>query len=214
MLTHTLSEVNGSDGTLTPAARIAYSTWGTPTITAQPGYGSLGFRYLYVGRFDVQWDDTTAAPAGLLYMHARHYSPEFGRFLQPDPAAAEANLFGYASNSPATVVDAQGTWGHKLCMCAAAGLGRGVSLRAARSLKGLTIQQLKSVIPKNWSRSAASHGIGVRYTKPGVQGAYQVRIMKGKSTNSDPVKKGHYVRVTWNGKVSPPIPLAGNPALK
>lgn len=42
-------------------------------------------------------------------MHARHYAPEVGRFLQPDPSAAEANLYGYAGNAPVTKVDPSGT---------------------------------------------------------------------------------------------------------
>jgi hypothetical protein len=42
-------------------------------------------------------------------MHARHYSPLTGRFLQPDPSAAETNLYGYAGNNPATTVDPSGT---------------------------------------------------------------------------------------------------------
>ncbi|HEY3548420.1 MAG TPA: RHS repeat-associated core domain-containing protein, partial [Propionicimonas sp.] len=46
--------------------------------------------------------------AGLLYMHARHYSPLTGRFLQPDPSAAETNLYGYAANSPVSRVDPSG----------------------------------------------------------------------------------------------------------
>ncbi len=75
-----LSEING-DGTLTAANRFTYTTWGAPSVTTANGY------------------------ADLLYMHARHYSPEFGRFLQPDPSALEANLYGYAGNSPVTKVD-------------------------------------------------------------------------------------------------------------
>ena len=84
-----LAEILG-DGSLAPAARVTYTTWGTPEITSVGTYGDLGFRYLYVGRFDVQWDEF--AGAGLHYVHARHYIPEFGRFLQPDPSALEANL--------------------------------------------------------------------------------------------------------------------------
>jgi len=41
-------------------------------------------------------------------MHARHYSPEFGRFLTPDPSALETNLYGYTENSPITKVDPLG----------------------------------------------------------------------------------------------------------
>ena len=87
-----LAEIHPTTGVLTPAARVTFGTWGTPTVTSVNGYGDLGFRYLYVGRFDVQWDDFSGA--GLHYMHARHYAPEFGRFLQPDPSALEVDFSG------------------------------------------------------------------------------------------------------------------------
>jgi len=111
-----LAEIHPTTGVLTTANRVTYSTWGTPTVTTHNGYANLGFRYLYVGRFDVQWDDFSSA--GLLYMHARHYHPEFGRFLQPDPSAAETNLYAYAENSPITKVDPSGRWA---CLLALAG---------------------------------------------------------------------------------------------
>jgi hypothetical protein len=43
-------------------------------------------------------------------MHARSYSPSLGRFLQPDPARADANLYEYAGNGPVTAVDPAGLW--------------------------------------------------------------------------------------------------------
>jgi RHS repeat-associated protein len=55
----------------------------------------------------VQWDNFSGL--GLTYMHARHYSPLTGRFLQPDPAAAEANHFAYGGSSPVSHVDPCGT---------------------------------------------------------------------------------------------------------
>jgi RHS repeat-associated protein len=62
---------------------------------------------------DVQWDNFSGL--GLTYMHARHYSPLTGRFLQPDPSAAEANLYGYARNGPVTKVDPSGHFGWFVC---------------------------------------------------------------------------------------------------
>ena len=96
-----------ADGSLLLAASVTYATWGRPTVSTHNGIGDLGFRYLYVGASDVQWDGELGL--GLLYMHARHYSPVLGRFLQPDPSAAETNLYGYAENSPVTKVDPSGT---------------------------------------------------------------------------------------------------------
>ncbi len=98
-----------ADGTTTLANSFTYDTWGQPTTTTHSGIADLGFRFLYVGEFDVQWDDSFGL--GLLYMHARHYSPSLGRFLQPDPIAAEGNLYGYVENSPVTKVDPSGECG-------------------------------------------------------------------------------------------------------
>ncbi len=105
-----LLRIDPDTGALAPANRFSYDTWGTPTLVTVGTFGDVGFRYRYVGRFDVQWDSSTAVPAGLLYMHARHYSPEIGRFLQPDPSAMEANLYAYAENSPVTLNDCTGLY--------------------------------------------------------------------------------------------------------
>jgi RHS repeat-associated protein len=96
-----------ADGTLTLANSFSYDTWGRPTTATHAGITDLGFRFTYVGEFDVQWDD--AFGLGLLYMHARHYSPTLGRFLQPDPDGSEANLYAYTSNNPVTELDPDGT---------------------------------------------------------------------------------------------------------
>lgn len=96
-----------TNGTLTLANSYSYSTWGTPTTATHNGIADLGFRFLYVGEFDVQWDSVHGL--GLLYMHARHYAPTLGRFLQPDPDGLEDNLYAYASNSPVTEIDPDGT---------------------------------------------------------------------------------------------------------
>lgn len=94
------------DGTLTLANSVTYDTWGRPTVSTHNGIANLGWSRLYVGQFDVWWDDTFGA--GLLYMHARHYSPTLGRFLQPDPTGSEGNLYGYSGNSPVSNIDPSG----------------------------------------------------------------------------------------------------------
>jgi hypothetical protein len=42
------------DGTLTLANSYTYSTWGAPTTAVAQGFSDLGFRFLYVGAYDVQ----------------------------------------------------------------------------------------------------------------------------------------------------------------
>jgi RHS repeat-associated protein len=95
-----------SSGSLTLANSFTYTTWGKPTTNTHNSIPDLGFRFLYVGDSDVQWDSTYGLD--LLYMHARHYSPSLGRFLQPDPSRLDAKLFVYVENGPITKVDPSG----------------------------------------------------------------------------------------------------------
>ena len=107
-----------ADGTLTLANSYTYTSWGSPTTTPASGFSDLGLRFLYVGQGDVQWDNFSGL--GLYYMHARHYSPALGRFLQPDPARLDLNAYGYAADSPVSKTDAAGLegqnqWERGLC---------------------------------------------------------------------------------------------------
>jgi RHS repeat-associated protein len=97
-----------ASGALTLANSYAYTTWGAPTTTTHNGIADLGFRFTYVGQHGVQ----SEAPYGLdlFYMQARHYAPALGRFLQPDPVAAEANAYAYVENSPVSRIDPGGTF--------------------------------------------------------------------------------------------------------
>jgi RHS repeat-associated protein len=97
-----------SSGSLTLANSFAYGTWGKPTTATHNSIADLGFRFLYVGQWDVQWD--SAYGLDLTYMHARHYSPNLGRFLQPDPSRLDEQLFVYVGNSPVTSVDPSGLY--------------------------------------------------------------------------------------------------------
>jgi hypothetical protein len=54
------------DGSLTLANSYTYSSWGQPATATHNGIADLGFRFLYVGEFDVQWDDLGLG-LGLLY---------------------------------------------------------------------------------------------------------------------------------------------------
>jgi len=94
-------------GVLTTANSFSYNSWGSATVHTHNGFGNLGFRYRYVGQHGVQDDAVHGLP--LLLMGARHYAPELGRFIQPDPSALEDNAYSYAGNNP-TRMDPDGTW--------------------------------------------------------------------------------------------------------
>jgi RHS repeat-associated protein len=146
-----------SAGTLTLANSFSYSTWGTPTTATDNGYADLGFRFLYVGAHGVAWDN--ALGLGLLYMSARHYSPAMGRFLQPDPSALEANLYGYAENSPVTKTDPSGhavaiaacftPWTIKLCIDAGLVLVAATGAVIAFIVQGDT--RTATVVTRTWT---------------------------------------------------------------
>jgi RHS repeat-associated protein len=133
-----LWRINATDGSLTLANSYTYSTWGAPTTYNAAGQligwthaDNLRFRFLYVGRMGVAWDDLGLG-LGLHHMGARHYSPALGRFLQPDPSALEENLYGYAEGSPVTMADPLGLFKVQFEGGGGSG-GFGVALRLARS---------------------------------------------------------------------------------
>lgn len=100
-------KIDASTGALTLANSFTYTTWGAPTTATHNSIADLGFRFLYVGRHGVAWDNSFGL--GLEQMGIRHYSPSLGRFLQPDPSDVETNLFAYAGDNPTTGIDPTGT---------------------------------------------------------------------------------------------------------
>jgi RHS repeat-associated protein len=64
-----------------------------------------GNPYLFTGR---RWDSYT----GLYYYRMRDYSPDAGRFMQPDPAGYidGINLYAYCGNNPLNWIDPWGLW--------------------------------------------------------------------------------------------------------
>ena len=58
--------------------------------------------FRYVGKFGVMYED-----AALIFMRARYYDPEIGRFLSEDPIW-NTNLYPYANSNPITKFDPNG----------------------------------------------------------------------------------------------------------
>jgi len=68
---------------------------GTGTATSRQGFvGSLGH--------------VSDAETGLVYMRARYYDPNVGRFVSQDPAGHGSNWYAYCNNNPTNSIDATG----------------------------------------------------------------------------------------------------------
>jgi len=102
------SIVSGSNARYDPFGN--YRTW--PGSNVNPTISDRGF----TGHVH---DNTGAYPTqnvGLIYMNARYYLPEVGRFISPDSIVPEAenpqsyNRYSYALNSPLNYTDPTGHW--------------------------------------------------------------------------------------------------------
>jgi hypothetical protein len=81
------------------------------------------------------------------------------------------------------------------------------------TVEGQTSADVEAAIPQSWIASPVRSGLGTRHADPSRPGE-QIRVMTGNPADPDPVKRGPYVRISKSGKVSDPIPLAGNPTLR
>ncbi|RYG98245.1 MAG: RHS repeat-associated core domain-containing protein [Alphaproteobacteria bacterium] len=79
--------------------------WGN--VTSSPGFlagAQGGAKQAYCGSLGHRKDEET----GLIYMRARYYDPQAGRFTSQDPAMHGLNWFAYCGNDPINRVDKTG----------------------------------------------------------------------------------------------------------
>ena len=81
------------------------------------------------------------------------------------------------------------------------------------TVTGRRADDVEAAIPEGWIESPVRSGLGKRYADPNHPGD-QIGVMRGNTADPDPVKRGPYVRISKPGKVSAPIPLAGNPTVR
>ncbi len=100
-----IPDIQGSIvGTLDSGGALAKS--GYQPFGENPAVVTGTYRYT-ARRFDPETAGSTAQPSGLYYYRARMYSPNWGRFPQPDPIgyAGGRNLYAYVNNDPLNLVD-------------------------------------------------------------------------------------------------------------
>jgi len=95
------STIGMSDSTGSIVNKYAYDSFGK-VLSEQEGIPNP---FKYVGQFGVMDEEN-----GLLYMRARYYDPEAGRFISKDPIGFTGglNLYSYVRNEPIGTIDPSG----------------------------------------------------------------------------------------------------------
>jgi RHS repeat-associated protein len=93
-----LNSIRLETDTNTSTSTFAYLSFGAP-LQVTPSKGYIGERY--------------DSESGLMYLHARYFDPELGRFIQPDTwdptvSGVGTNRYAYAFNDPIDLSDPNG----------------------------------------------------------------------------------------------------------
>jgi len=93
--------------------------------------------------WETRWSAYTRPSTGLIYMGARYYEPETGRFTQADPVAygpemmwGQNDRWTYCGNDPVNLTDPTGLWIIALVLALAFAIGFGIGLWVAVNRPG------------------------------------------------------------------------------
>ena len=110
-----------------------YDVWGGVRSGAATG----GPKGRYVANLGHVQDDES----GLIYMRARYYEPESGRFISEDPAQHHKNWYVYCGNNPTNGVDSSGKDFKSIFAAFLSGIVSVLIANAVAGLNGLTLAQ-------------------------------------------------------------------------
>ena len=139
---------SSTDGSVTVTATRAYNAYGAVRSSS----GTSASSHKFCGGLGHTTDAT-----GLIYMRARYYDPEIGRFISEDPAGDGADLYTYCDSNPVCRYDADGNeW-------SLAGLNVGVAIGEGlvSAMLDAGLQYLFNDGKINWTGVALSGAIGL-----------------------------------------------------
>lgn len=131
------------------------------------------------------------ADTGLVYMQARYYDPDIGRFLSPDPVwaddatGANFNRYWYANNNPVKFIDPDGRCtGSRIVkaggLCRSSGSFTTVAITASNGASGSKPVELPSSVKIEGSgftsEGDAAKAAGQKYGSEGVQRQRELQL--------------------------------------
>jgi len=174
------------------------------------GWNAVGdinlYRYVFNNPVNLTDPDGRIIPfvARVLLSRAISYCAEFPticRGVARSIAGGALDLLGMRRNDPGLIQPPDEPIGAK-----------SRSLEDLSSLRGASAREIDELIPEGFVQGTTRRGGGIRYLNPERRGE-SVRVMPGNPRDPDPIKRGPYLRVSRDGRVSDPIPLEGNPTL-
>jgi RHS repeat-associated protein len=157
------STVALSDAYARPVECYTYSPFGAPGIINADGstrsHSAVGNRFLFTG---AQWN----WEAAVYDLRNRVYSPDLGRFLQPDPlqfGGGDENLYRYVKNSPLNFSDPFGLYAIVRDSCGDVSVTLPITFVGPGATPAV-VEKFSQGIEKHWSGTFGQYRVGTKVT--------------------------------------------------
>ena len=158
-----LSTVALSDAYAQPVEYYRYSPFGAPGVISADGSvrseSAVGNRFLFTG---AQW----SWEAGVYDLRNRVYSPDLGRFLQPDPlqfGGGDENLYRYVKNSPINFSDPLGLYAIVRDSCGDVSVTLPITFVGPGATPAV-VEKFSQGIEKHWSGNFGQYRVSTKVT--------------------------------------------------
>jgi RHS repeat-associated protein len=157
------STVALSDASAQPVEYYRYGPFGAPGVINTDGSvrteSAVGNRFLFTG---AQW----SCEAGVYDLRNRVYSPDFGRFLQPDPlqfSGGDENLYRYVKNSPINFSDPLGLYAIVRDSCGDVSITLPITFVGPGATPAV-VEKFSQGIEKHWSGNFGQYRVSTKVT--------------------------------------------------
>ncbi len=141
---------------------------GSGTLTKY-GYKPYGTSSAAPSQFGFTGQRIDPELGGYYYFRARHYSPMWGRFLQPDPIgyAGSINIYGYVGNDPLNAIDPTGLCVQDACIIEGSAAAAAYGVLYALVAAGVCVQVCQPILESIQSMAGSVWSqVGPTFMKP------------------------------------------------